>query len=127
MSLGGYVAEKMIYGDDSISTGPSSDLQKSTQMARAMVTRYGMSELGPRTFGKTEEMVFLGREIHEERDYSDNTAEKIDKEILNFILEAEKRAREILTTKRDKMEKMVALLMEKETLEQEEIKEIMTA
>ncbi len=79
MMMGGYVAEKMIYGDDQISTGPSSDLRNATRVARDMVTRYGMSEkLGPRTFGEREEMIFLGREIHEQVDYSDRTAEVID-------------------------------------------------
>jgi len=126
MIMGGYVAEKMIYGDDQISTGPSSDLKKATEMARAMITRYGMSDkLGPRTFGKVEEMVFLGREIHEERDYSDNTADLIDKEILHIIENARKRAHEILTKNKDKMEKLVAALLEKETVEQEEIGQIL--
>ena len=128
MTLGGYVTEKMIYGEENISTGPSSDLQKATQMARDMVTRYGMSDkLGPRTFGRREEMVFLGREIHEERDYSDKTAEEIDKEILIIINEAKERAQKILETNRDKMDKMVEVLLAKETIEQDEIKELLQA
>jgi cell division protease FtsH len=72
MSLGGYVVEKMVFGDDNVSTGPSSDLRNATKIARAMVTQYGMSaKLGPRTFGESEGMVFLGGESHGERDYSD--------------------------------------------------------
>ncbi|OGH69246.1 MAG: cell division protein FtsH [Candidatus Magasanikbacteria bacterium RIFCSPLOWO2_02_FULL_44_11] len=128
MAMGGYVAEKMIFGDDQVSTGPSSDLRTATKLARNMVTRYGMSELlGPRTFGEHEELVFLGREIHEERDYSDKTAEDIDKEIRSLVSEAETRARKTLTDNRDKMDKMVVVLMEKETLEQEELELVMGA
>ncbi len=79
MAMGGYVAEKMIFGDENVSTGPSSDLKNATQIARNMVTRYGMSEkLGPRTFGNHEELVFLGGRTGEEKDYSDKTAEEID-------------------------------------------------
>ena len=126
MSLGGFVAEKMIFGADKISTGPSSDLRNATQLARNMVTQYGMSDiLGPRTFGAHEEMIFLGREIHEERDYSDKTAEIIDDEIKRLIGEAMREAEKVLTTNRDRMEKMVAVLLEKETIEQEEIKAVM--
>lgn len=125
MTLGGYVVEKMIYGEDQISTGPSSDLKNATKVAKDMVTRYGMSELGPRTFGEREEMIFLGKEIHEQQDYSDKTAEKIDEEVIKIINEAQNKAREILESKRDKLEEMVAVLLEKETIEQEEIKEIL--
>ncbi len=125
MTLGGYVVEKMIYGEDQISTGPSADLKNATKVAKDMVTRYGMSELGPRTFGEREEMIFLGKEIHEQQDYSDKTAEKIDEEVIKIINEAQNKAREILESKRDKLEEMVAVLLEKETIEQEEIKDIL--
>jgi len=126
MTLGGYVAEKMMFGDDHISTGPSSDLRQATAMARAMIMSYGMSEkLGPRTFGKREDMVFLGREIHEERDYSDKIAEEIDGEIKKLIEEAKDRATEILDKNKDKMKKMVEVLLKKEVIEQAEIKEIL--
>jgi len=125
MMLGGYVVEKMIYGDGNISTGPSSDLKNATRIARDMVVRYGMSPLGPRTFGEHEEMIFLGKEIHEQQDYSDKTAEMIDSEVSKFLNEAEKRAKEIMESKKESLEKMVAVLMEKETIEQEEIKEIL--
>ena len=123
MTLGGYVIEQMIFGD--LSTGPSSDLQKATQVARDMVTRYGMSKLGPRTFGKHEDMIFLGRDIHENRDYSDKTAEEIDKEIISLIEEAKIRAKKVLEENKDKMEKMVKVLMEKETIEQEDIEKVL--
>jgi len=125
MTMGGYVVEKMIFGADQISTGPSSDLRNATQMARDMVTRYGMSDkLGARTFGTHDELIFLGREIHEERDYSDKTAEEIDKEIKVILDEADKLARTVIEKNRDKLEKMVAMLLEKETIEQDEIKAI---
>ncbi len=126
MILGGYTVEKMIYGENNISTGPSSDLKNSTRLARDMVVRYGMSPLGPRTFGEHEEMIFLGKEIHEQQDYSDKTAEMIDSEVSKLLSEAEKRAKEVLESKKDKLEKMVAVLLEKETIEQDEIKEIMS-
>src|SRR3989339_590151 len=122
MMMGGYVAEKMIYGENEISTGPSSDLRNATSTARAMVTAYGMSDkLGPRTFGKSDDMIFLGREIHEQVDYSDKTAEVIDSEVLRLVNEARERAEKLLTEKRPEMEKLVVVLMEKETVEQEEI------
>lgn len=125
MALGGYVAEKLIFGENMVSTGPSSDLKNATQIARNMVTQYGMSKtLGPRTFGEHEEMVFLGREIHEERDYSDKTAEEIDQEIRHLVVEAEERAREVLIRHRNILDKMVQVLLEKETVEEAEIKEI---
>lgn len=125
MMLGGYVVEKMIYGNENISTGPSSDLKNATRTARDMVVRYGMSPLGPRTFGEHEEMIFLGKEIHEQQDYSDKTAERIDEEVSKLLTEAEKRAKDILESKKDKLEEMVAVLLGKETIEQEEIKEIL--
>jgi len=126
MTLGGYVIEKMKYGEDQLTTGPSSDLKQVTNLARSMVTRYGMSEkLGPRTFGKSEDTVFLGSEVHEQRDYSDTTADEIDKEIRDLIGEAEKKAEKIITENKPKLEKLVEVLLKKETLEQEEIKEIL--
>ncbi len=128
MCLGGYVVEKMIYGNDMVSTGPSSDLKSATQIARDMVMRYGMSEkLGPRTFGAHDEMIFLGREIHEERDYSDKTAEEIDAEIKHLVHEAETRAHKVVMDNKQKLEKLVAQLMEKETVEQEAITQILGA
>jgi cell division protease FtsH len=128
MSMGGYVAEQMIFGETQVSTGPSSDLRSATRIARDMVTRYGMSSvLGPRTFGEHGEMVFLGREIHEEKDYSDKTAEEIDGEIKRIVEEGKKVAEKTLAENKDKLEKMVAALLEKETLEEAGIKEVMGA
>ncbi len=128
MAMGGYVAEVMIYGRDNLSTGPSSDLKKATQMATAMVVRYGMSEkLGTRVFGENEELIFLAQEIHEKKNYSEKTAEMIDSEIAAILDEARVRAEKVLTEKRNKMDALVKVLMEKETVEQDEFKKIMEA
>ncbi|HLC95232.1 MAG TPA: ATP-dependent zinc metalloprotease FtsH [Patescibacteria group bacterium] len=115
--LGGYASEKLVFGD--ITTGPSSDLERATQIARAMVTRYGMSTLGARTFGKKNELVFLGREMHEERDYSEKTAQDIDSEVSRLIDAAFKRATDILQEKRAILDTLAQTLLEKETLEKD--------
>lgn len=125
MMLGGYVVEKTIFGDGMISTGPSSDLKNATQVAQGMVTRYGMSALGTRTFGDHQETVFLSGGFPEQKDYSEKTAEAIDKEVSSFLAEAEKRAKEVVDGHREKLEEMVRELMEKETLEQEDIERIL--
>ena len=118
-ALGGRVAEEIIFGE--ITTGASSDLQQITKMARAMVTQYGMSdELGPRVYGDKQEMVFLGREISEQRDYSDAIAEKIDAEVREIIDVEYARARQILVENRDKLDLVAQKLLEIETLEAEE-------
>lgn len=120
--LGGYASEKLIFGD--LTTGPSNDLERATQMARSMVTRYGMSNLGARTFGKKEELVFLGREMHENRDYSEETARAIDTEVSRLINEAFDRATNILTEKRATLDTIATTLLEKETLEKDEFDRI---
>lgn len=122
--LGGYASEKLVFGD--ITTGPSNDLERATQMARNMVTRYGMSRLGARTFGKKEELVFLGREMHEERNYSEKTAQDIDNEVTHFIDQAFERATTILTEKRAILDTIAKTLLEKETLEKEEFAQIVS-
>jgi cell division protease FtsH len=116
--LGGYASEKLIFDD--VTTGPSNDLERATQMARGIVTRYGMSTLGPRTFGRKEELVFLGREMHEERNYSEKTAQEIDHEVGRLVNEAYDRAVAILTEKKDLLKKIAETLLEKETIEKEE-------
>ncbi len=116
--LGGQTAEQMVMGD--ITTGPSKDLREATRIARRLITEYGMSDLGPRTFGEKEEMVFLGRDIAEQRDYSEKMAERIDQEISKMVLVARKRAETILKKNRKLMDKMALVLLEKETLEKEE-------
>ncbi len=116
--LGGYVSEKLSFGD--VTTGASNDLERATSMARNLVTRFGMSELGPRTFGHKEELVFLGKEIQEEKNYSEKTAEDIDKQVTKFITSAYSVAETILTEKKETLEKIVNVLLEKETMEQDE-------
>ena len=121
MMLGGYVAERMIYGDDHLTTGPSSDLKKATQTVTAMVMQYGMSDkLGPRQFGDNEGLIFLAEEIHSKKNYSEKTAELIDFEIGRLLEEAKVRAGEVLVKHRAELDKLVKNLMEKETIEQEE-------
>src|SRR3989338_5196171 len=121
--LGGYTCEKMVFGD--VTTGPSDDLRRATETARELVTRYGMSDLlGPRTFGNHEEMVFLGKEIHEQRDYSEKTAEMIDTEVNSLVNEAMATAKRILTEKRATLDRIAKTLLEKETLEKEEFEEV---
>lgn len=121
--LSGYVAESEVFGD--ITTGASNDLERATHMARGMVTRYGMSDLGPRTFGKKEELVFLGKEMSEEKDYSEETAQKIDQEVSRIINSAKDRSTQIITEKRDLLDKLSNTLLDKETIEKEEFDEIM--
>lgn len=116
--LGGFAAERLIFGDTT--TGPSNDLDRATQMARNMVTRYGMSPLGARTFGHKEELVFLGRDMHEERNYSEKTAQEIDAEVSRFVKNALDRATSILTEKRPLLDTLAKTLLEKEILEKDE-------
>jgi len=121
--LAGYITEKEIFKD--VSTGASNDLREATNLARRLIMEYGMSNaLGPRTFGKREELIFLGREITEQRNYSEKVAELIDKEISKFISNAIKTAAKIIKDKRGKLEEIVNLLLKKETLEKEEFEAI---
>lgn len=121
--LGGHLVEKTIFGE--VTTGATSDLRRATALARSLVTDYGMSDhLGPRTYGEKEEMIFLGREIHEQRDYSERVAEKIDEEISGFITQGENKAAAIISSQRDKLEKIVAVLLKQETIEKEEFDKI---
>ncbi len=115
-ALGGRVAEEIVFGE--ITTGASNDLQQLTKMARAMVTQYGMSSgMGLRVYGEKQEMVFLGREISEQRDYSDAVAEEIDKEVREIIDTEYKRVNELLNQNRDKLDLVAQTLLEIETLE----------
>ena len=126
MAMGGFVAEKLIYGDDQLSTGPSSDLKKATQMAKAMVMRYGMSDkLGPRVYADNEEMIFLAQEIHEKKNYSEKTAELIDAEVDSLLSNARERSLQVIKDNREKMEELVKVLLEKETVEQDDFAKIM--
>lgn len=116
VAMAGQVAEEVIYGEKS--TGASNDIQQATSLARRMVTEYGMSpKLGPLAFGRKDEMVFLGREISEQRNYSDQVAFEIDQEIRQIIDDAYANAEQILTEHRDRLEEIAMLLMERETIE----------
>ncbi len=116
VALGGRVSEELVLGD--FTTGASGDIQQVTRMARAMVTRYGMSaELGPIAFGEKEELIFLGREISEQRNYSDETSRKIDSEVKRLVDEGHARARLILSRDRDVLNRMAEALIEHETLD----------
>ncbi len=121
--LGGRAAEEIVFND--ITSGASNDLERVTKMARTMVTRLGMSEtLGPMIYGQKEELIFLGREISEQRDYSEAVAEKIDQEVRSMVNTAYERAREILTTYREKLDTIAIRLLEVETLSREEFEAI---
>jgi len=121
--LGGRVAEELIFDD--ITSGASNDLERVTKLARSMVTRLGMSrEMGPLVYGQKEELVFLGREISEQRDYSDAIAEKIDAEVRKLVDDAYKETRKLLTKYRDKLEAVAERLLEVETINREEFEEI---
>ncbi|MBU2025592.1 AAA family ATPase, partial [Patescibacteria group bacterium] len=121
--LAGYVAEKEIFHD--LTTGAQNDLERATKIARDLVTRYGMSDMGPVVWGDKEEMIFLGKEIHESKNYSEQVAAKIDKTIKAFIDQAENRAEEIIKSKHKKLKQIARILLEKETIEKEEFEKIM--
>ncbi len=122
--MGGRVAEQIVYGE--ISTGAGNDLERATELARKMVCEWGMSDkLGPVTFGKVEEEIFLGRELGVKRSYSEKYAQLIDSEIQRFVQEAEQRARNILEEHREDLDRLIQALLERETLTGEEIDEIL--
>lgn len=120
--LGGYCAEKVIFKE--ITTGAANDLRRASNLARKLVTEYGMSKLGPIAFGKKEELVFLGKQISGQRDYSEKIATKIDQEIARFIKNAENRAERILRKKRKILNRIANTLIKKETIEREEFEKI---
>ena len=123
-ALGGRISEQLTF--DEITTGASNDLETATKIALRMVKQYGMSaSLGPRTFGRREELVFLGREIHEERDYSDKVAEEIDREVQALIQHAYERAEEILTSSADKLAEVAQYLIQHESVEGNQLKRLL--
>ena len=119
VALGGHAAEKIVFNE--ITTGASDDLKEASGLARLLVTRYGMSEkLGPMTFGKTQELIFLGREISTEKNYSEEVAKEIDKEVRWFIDRAYRAAQKILASYRPALDKVAKALVDREILEQDE-------
>ncbi len=121
VSLGGRIAEDVVFNQ--VTTGAQGDLRQVTQLAKQLITEYGMSDkMGLRTFGQKEELVFLGRELHEQRDYSEKTAQEIDEEIKRLTDEAAALATKIITENREMLDKIANELLEKETIEAEEFK-----
>jgi cell division protease FtsH len=124
VALGGFVAESTVFGD--VSTGSSSDLKYATEIANKIVTQYGMSEkLGPRTLGKNHEMIFLGREISAEKDYSEKTSEIIDEEVSRFVKKSFDIAKKIIIGHKNALDAIAKTLIEKETIEQQEFSDLM--
>ncbi|MDD5606765.1 MAG: ATP-dependent zinc metalloprotease FtsH, partial [Candidatus Pacebacteria bacterium] len=122
MLLGGYCAERLVFKQTT--TGGSNDLARASEIARKLVKEYGMSCLGPVVFGEKEEMVFLGKEISEQRNYSEEIAAKIDQEVDRFIKQAEKKATKVLKANKNILEKIAKTLIEKETIEKEEFESL---
>ena len=121
--LGGRAAEEIVFDD--ITSGASNDIERVTRLARTMVTRLGMSdELGPMVYGQKEELIFLGREISEQRDYSESVAEKIDHEVRQLVNEAYEKSKETLNQYRDKLDAVANRLLEIETIGREEFEQI---
>jgi cell division protease FtsH len=120
--MGGRIAEEVFLG--SITTGASNDIERATELARAMVCEYGMSNLGPLTFGKKEEQIFLGREISQHRDFSEDTAIKIDQEVKKLVGDQYERARHIVEENRDTMIRLAETLLDRETLDAVQIRRI---
>src|SRR3989338_2715337 len=124
--MGGYAAEKIVFKE--ITTGASDDLKKATDLARRLVTEFGMSDkFGPIALGEKEEMVFLGRELGVEKNYSESVAQMIDSEIKNFLTSAYDTAKKIITIRRKKLNEIATRLIEKETIERDEFEIIMAA
>jgi len=122
--LAGFTSEKLVFNE--ITTGATNDLERASDLARQIVTQYGMSEkIGPITFGNREEMVFLGKEIATEKDYSEKVATEIDEEVSRLIHDAQRNAAKIITEKRNLLNKIAQRLIEKETIEKEEFEELM--
>ena len=119
--MGGRLAEQIVFGDEKITTGAGNDLERATELARKMVCEWGMSSMGPLTFGKREEAIFLGKEFARHQDYSEATAVEIDSEIKRLVENAYGRAQQTLTENRPVLDKIAAALLEREVLEGEEV------
>ena len=121
--LGGRASEELVFND--ITSGASNDLERVTKLARSMVTRMGMSdELGPMVYGQKEELIFLGREISEQRDYSEKVAERIDAEVKELVSEAYDRAKDILTKYRVQLDNIANRLIEIESIDRAEFEKV---
>jgi cell division protease FtsH len=123
--MGGRVAEELVIGD--ITSGASSDLKEATRIARLMVCSWGMSDLGPQTFGANEELLFLGREVSRQQDYSEETARKIDSEVSRLLRESYESAKRLITGHREALDTLAKALLERETLDGEEARAMLAA
>ena len=125
IAMGGRVAEEIIFGEDKVTTGASSDIEQATKRARAMVMRAGLSkELGPVAYGENEEEVFLGRSVARQQNMSEETAQKVDSEIRKIVDKGYERARKVLTEKIEDLHKLAKALLTYETLSGEEIENL---
>jgi len=126
VALGGRIAEEIIFGEEEVTTGASNDLQQVARVARQMVTRFGMSDrLGPVALGRQQGNMFLGRDIAAERDFSEETAAAIDDEVRNLVDQAYRRAKAVLVNNRAVLDKLAEMLVEKETVDSEELQELL--
>jgi cell division protease FtsH len=122
--MGGRIAEEIFFGEEQITTGASNDIERATELSRSMVCEYGMSDLGPLTFGKKEEQIFLGREIAQHRDFSEETAIKIDQEVKKIISSQYERATNIIKENYDAMVRLSEALLERESLDGVQIRRV---
>ncbi len=126
VALGGRLAEEIIFGEEEVTTGASNDLQQVARVARQMVTRFGMSDrLGPIALGRQQGNIFLGRDIASDRDFSDETASAIDEEVRNLVEQAYRRAKDVLVNNRHILDQLAQMLIEKETVDAEELQEVL--
>jgi len=126
VALGGRLAEEIVYGDEEVTTGASNDLQQVTRVARQMVTRFGMSDrLGPVALGRQQGNMFLGRDIAAERDFSEETAAAIDDEVRNLVDQAYRRAKHVLVENRSVLDELARMLVERETVDAQELQELL--
>lgn len=127
MALGGRVAEAIAFGEEEITSGASSDIERTSGMARRMVTEWGMSDkLGPLAFGAKQDEVFLGRDFNRQRNYSEDVAAMIDEEVRSFVHTAYERAKDVLVTHRAALDKLSEALLQRETLEGKELEELLS-
>jgi cell division protease FtsH len=126
VALGGRLAEEIIFGEEEVTTGASNDLQQVARVAKQMITRFGMSDrLGPVALGRQQGNMFLGRDIMSERDFSEETAAAIDEEVRKLVDTAYIRAKEVLVSNRKVLDEIAQMLIDKETVDAEELQQIL--
>jgi cell division protease FtsH len=127
VALGGRLAEEIIFGEEEVTTGASNDLQQVARVARQMITRFGMSDrLGPVALGRQQGNMFLGRDIMSERDFSEETAAAIDEEVRKLVDTAYSRAKEVLLNNRQILDQIAQMLIDKETVDADELQDILS-